>query len=56
MGKGGCIMKEVYCDVCDNLIANDDRVLQGYKIIDKNRFEYDDEFIRICNNCEEEAK
>ena len=49
-------MKEVYCDVCDNLIANDDRVLQGYKIIDKNRFEYDDEFIRICNNCEEEAK
>ena len=45
-------MAEIYCDICDNQL-ND---CEEYKVVDKLRDKYDDEFIRVCKDCEEEGK
>ena len=44
-------MVEIYCDICDNQLHDCD----DYKIIDRMMHKYDDDFIRICNDCEEEG-
>ena len=45
-------MAEIYCDICDNALTDDTE----YKVMDKLRSEYDDEFIRICKDCEQEGE
>jgi len=38
------------CDQCYNYLCDD----EDCKLIDRMMHEYDDEFFRICNGCEEE--
>mgnify|MGYP006404127307 CR=1 FL=1 len=43
--------KHKTCDQCHRYLCKDDK----YKIVDRMMHEHDDEFIRICNDCEEEV-
>ena len=44
-------MSEMYCDICDNALHD----VGGYKIVEMLRGEYDDEFVRICRECDKEG-
>tara|TARA_Y100000593_G_scaffold95130_1_gene200437 strand:- start:12800 stop:12934 length:135 start_codon:yes stop_codon:yes gene_type:complete len=42
------MIKGPYCDIC-----KEDAIEGEYRILELNRHEYDDEFIRICKDCDE---